>query len=332
MIRRCLEPEPLDRYQRASLLAADLQAVADDMALPHTHEPWPGRTLAWIRRRRGRIAVAAAVLVVFSALLAGGLGLRVERTHLLRQASLEFDMGQEALERGDFSAAMARISAADNLATQSALTPWSYLARFNGFGHIGGQLRLKLEDFKSVDSPENFHALCREKFKLAERTKQVQEDADLLFRAGDALRFRLLLDEGSELDQATQDLQAVMAPFFVLENPDWTKIIHTLPLLDADRRGRLVNDVNELLFLWMAAIDESAALSPQLGEPASVKESGEPLAPALSLCEKARVWVEPKAPWLALEARLRRPLWRAAPRCFPNPAPSRSLSRMSPAR
>ena len=92
----------------------------------------------------------------------------------------------------------------------------------------------------------------------------MHQKADELFRAADHLRFRLLLDEGSELTQATVDLQKVLAPFFVLENSNWTELPHTMPLLDANRRVRLINDVNELLFLWMAAIDESAGDSPQL--------------------------------------------------------------------
>ena len=99
VIRRCLEPEPVDRYQRASFLAADLQAVADDLPLPHTREAWPRRAVAWIRRRRGRISAAATLAVLISALLAGGIGLRVEQSNLLRQATVEADMGQEALDR-----------------------------------------------------------------------------------------------------------------------------------------------------------------------------------------------------------------------------------------
>ena len=67
----------------------------------------------------------------------------------------------------------------------------------------------------------------------------------------------------------------------------------------------MVNDVNELLFLWMAAIDESAALSPELSQAAGLNETSDPLAPALALCEKVRGWAQPKAPWVALEARLR---------------------------
>ena len=55
MIRRCLEPLPLDRYQTASELAADLQAVADD--LPLLQCP---RALAQPRPPAGSAAVAAS--------------------------------------------------------------------------------------------------------------------------------------------------------------------------------------------------------------------------------------------------------------------------------
>ncbi len=314
VIRRCLEPEPEDRYQRASFMAADLQAVADDAPLPYTHEPWPMRTLASARRRRGRIAAAWAILLAGSALLAGGIGLRVERANLLRQASLEADAGQDALDRGDFSAAMARFDSTADLVKRSASTPWSYLARFNDFRHLGGQLSSKFQDFKSVETAENLWAWAVAKSKLAERTGRVHQKADELFRAADHLRFRLLLDEGPELTQATVDLQEVLAPFFVLENPDWTKLTHTMPLLDADRRARLESDVNELLFLWMAAIDESAGDRPQpLSRERASPDGGEGLGPAVGLCERALVWAHPKAPWLALQARLRatRP-WQTA--------------------
>ena len=79
MIRRCLEPEPRDRYQSAAELAADLQAVADDLPLAHAREPWPSRAAGWVRRRRRRLAAAAVILLVS---LAGGDGRRqpLERT------------------------------------------------------------------------------------------------------------------------------------------------------------------------------------------------------------------------------------------------------------
>jgi eukaryotic-like serine/threonine-protein kinase len=305
VLRRSLAPEPGDRYQRASFLAADLQAIADDLPLPHTREPWPRRTAAWVRRRRGRISAALALAVVISALLAGGFGLRVEQSNLLRQATVEADAGQEALDRRDYSAAKARFDAAANLADRSALTPWSYLLKFKDFRQIGGQLRSKFQDFKAAEAPENLKALALEKSMLAERTGIVHQKAAELFRAADHLRFQLLLDEGNELTQATLDLKKVLAPFFVLENSKWPELPHAMLLLDPDRRARLLGDVNELLFLWMAAIDESAGDSPQLKTSQGPHDGDDLLAPALAICEKALPWAQPKAPWVALRARLR---------------------------
>ena len=54
VIRRCLEPDPGLRYQRARELAADFNAVASDVALHHAREPWSSAVARWLRRRRRR--------------------------------------------------------------------------------------------------------------------------------------------------------------------------------------------------------------------------------------------------------------------------------------
>jgi eukaryotic-like serine/threonine-protein kinase len=301
VIRRCLEPEPADRYQRASQLAADLQAVADDLPLPYTREAWRGRAAAWIRRRRRRITVAGAVLLLTFALLAGGFGMRVEQNNHLGRANAEYSMGEDALDRSDFSEAQVHFDTAKNLAEASQLTPWSYLLRAKRLDEIGSQLKSKIEHLSHTVKAQELIGQAQEKYLLAERKERKQKEADALFRAGDVLRFQLLLDEGSELTEATDELQRVLAPFFVIENANWTKIDHMMILLDDKRRARIVNDVNELLFLWMAAIDESAWDSPQ----ANASEKSDLLARAKVICQKALVWAEPKAPWRALEAGLR---------------------------
>jgi eukaryotic-like serine/threonine-protein kinase len=300
VIRRCLEPEPADRYQRASQLAADLQAVADDLPLPHTREAWLGRAAAWVRRRRRRIAATATVMLALSAVVAGGLGLRLEQKQLFGQADAEYDMGEEALGWNDFSAAQAHFDTAQRLAEASELSPWRYL-NSRRLDEIGPRPKLKIRDFKIALKPLELKRRAREKSLLAERMEHQQKEADALLQAADLLRFQLLLDEGSELTEATDELQRVLAPFFVLENDDWTKLEHMMSSLDDARRKRIVNNVSELLFLWMAAIDESARNSSHAG--ASEKE--ELLSRALVICRKALVWAEPKPPWRALESGLR---------------------------
>ncbi len=61
VVRRCLEADPLDRYPTAGMLAADLQAVADDQPLRFAREPILSRASGWLRRRRRPLAVAAAI-------------------------------------------------------------------------------------------------------------------------------------------------------------------------------------------------------------------------------------------------------------------------------
>ncbi len=321
VIRRALEPEAADRYQRASQLAADLQAVADDLPLPHTREAWRGRAVAWIRRRRRRISAVGTILLLLSALLAGSVGLRVEQSNLLRQADAEFDIGSEFLDRNEFSVAVAHFDNVAKLTDASLLSPWRYLERVGQIRELGSKLTSRIRSLKDAPKPQELKAKALEKSKLAERKQRTQKDADALFKAADLLRFQLLLDDGRELTQATVELQGALAPFFVLENEDWTKLEHMMVLLDADRRKQIVKDVNELLFLWMAAIDESVSNSPR----GKAREREELLESAVAICEKALVWAEPKAPWRALLAGLR--AGRAAPAGLDSPGRTRWVAR-----
>ena len=98
----------------------------------------------------------------------------------------------------------------------------------------------------------------------------------------------------------------LLAPFYVLKNEDWTRLNLQLNLLNKARRERLLNEVNEVLFLWIAEIDESLESAPDSKARTHLSPDGDPVGKALMICNKALVWVEPREPWLAMVEWLKR--------------------------
>jgi len=305
VIRRCLQPEPSSRYQRASELAADLQAVADDLPLPHAREPWPSRALGCLRRRRRRLAMAAVILLAVAAVTAASFVRLIERGKDHRLMRLEFQKGLDAYDRGDYRTAKSHFEATAHLAERYSQNAWGYLAKLGNVRDLPNLLNDKLEDLEFPRDLEEIKAHALEKSQLADRTDSTRIAADAFIEAADSLRFRLLLGEGNELVGAFQDVQNAIAPFYVLKNDDWTKLGHTLPLLDRDQGERLVIEVNELLFLWMAQIDERLESSPRPSVTKGARSADLAIASALAICNRALVWAEPKEPWLAMAARLK---------------------------
>src|SRR5262249_20598029 len=111
VIRRCLEPEPDHRYASAAELAADLQAVADDLPLRYTREPWPSRVGGWLRRNRRRLALAAVVGLAVAGILIVSLGFLLDRADYARLIKKEYDTANESLEHGEFGTARKQLDA-----------------------------------------------------------------------------------------------------------------------------------------------------------------------------------------------------------------------------
>jgi serine/threonine protein kinase/lipoprotein NlpI len=304
VIRRALAPDARDRYQRAAELAADLQAVADDLPLLHAREPWRSRAAGWFRRRRRRLAMAAAIVVAVIAVLAAAAGFALERARATSTVKREYDKGLESDKEGQYDLAKEHYDAASDQATHLLTSPWGRLAELGNVRALGSQLTQTLERLRASPDLEEIRAWAREKSTFSARSARVRKDADALTEAADGLRFRLLLGEGRELTQAAVELQQVLAPFYVLESSDWTKLDHTLSFLDPDRRERLRVEVDELLFHWMTAIDDSVGSNPDTDDRRGAVEDEQALTRALAICDRVLNWVEPKGPWRALRSRL----------------------------
>jgi serine/threonine protein kinase/Tfp pilus assembly protein PilF len=304
VIRRAIAPDPALRYQSAAALAADLQSVADDLPLLHAREPWLSRASGWFRRKQRRIVAALAVALAALVGMAVCLGLLVDRSSFFMHISVELRKGNEASEKGDFTAAKVHFDAAERLANRLQPSLWGYVEKLRDFRSLGSKLTGSLRRLPSEHDIEELKVLALEKSQLAERIGRVRNHADALDQAADSLRFRFLLGEGSELTRASRELQELLEPFFVLENSDWINLNHTLTLLKPERRDRLPVEVNELLFLWMAAIESSLAGNRDGANQPRVPVDQAAVVRALSICERAIEWVEPKAPWQALEEQL----------------------------
>ncbi|HEX8202181.1 MAG TPA: tetratricopeptide repeat protein, partial [Isosphaeraceae bacterium] len=124
---------------------------------------------------------------------------------------------------------------------------------------------------------------------LAWEVFTIRDQADDLFKHAERLRFALL-DEDSDLKAASHELQDLLKPFFVLKNPRWTDRPE-LTLLDNARRARLPVEVDELLFLWIVALEKAAA-----GDPGVAHR-------AVGVCDVALGFAQPTGPWRALRAR-----------------------------
>jgi serine/threonine protein kinase/Tfp pilus assembly protein PilF len=309
VVRRCLEPDPEERYPTAALLAADLQAVADDQPLVGAKEPWPNQLGGWVRRRRRRLATAAVIMTAIAAVLIAILSFQLERLENRDLAKQEYDLGLESLKKGDYLAAKSHFDGVERLADRHDVSFTKRLSQLQNPADLGRNLsRLfrKVQDLNAGEGLTDFQQRAREMAHLAARYAQVRHDADELFQAADGLRFRLLLSEGDDLIQAIQDLKKLLEPFFVLKNPNWTKLDFIVDKLDDDLRNRLINDVNELLFLWVAAIDELVGKNRQTATSSSPSEIESVVDRAVSICDRALEFAQSKGPWQALRARLLR--------------------------
>ncbi|RUL88786.1 protein kinase domain-containing protein [Tautonia sociabilis] len=216
VIRRSLEPDPERRYQSAAELAADLQAVADDGPLRVALEPLGSRSVRWARRHRLRFAVAAPFVVAAA--------VAIEAIH---QAQVNRMAAEDEVERS--------IGQADLLQQQGKLNEAIQI------------YQRAAEDASRYPSLSGLARQASDRKKRAQYTRYLSSCADELFDQADRLRYRLFGFVAPEWP-LEEDLREVLRDFRVFEDVDWASR-PDIALLRPEQRGRLLDEVPELLFL-----------------------------------------------------------------------------------
>lgn len=264
VVRHCLEPDPSHRYATAAELAADLQAVADDGPLRYAREPLPSRTLRWVRRRRRPLLACAALLATAAVVGTTLSDARVDRLQRSTEVKTLFQGGDAAEKDHKFDTAAAQFLAALKLAE----------------GHPE-----LIEDFEEA----------RKRRAVALNKQQAHEKAEALFAKAEPLRFRLF-GFGGEAGPAHQELDKTLAPFYVLDNPEWAEASDP-KLLDPRTRARLIEEVDGLLFL--GALDTLRRVRAP-----KTPEERLALLKAILKCDRAMRGSPAAGPWLALRSRI----------------------------
>ena len=136
------------------------------------------------------------------------------------------------------------------------LDPRNYPGQGRGFTGSVAAIYQKLRSLRAARDLDDMRATANVKGKVAELHARVSRDADALHNAADRLRFRLLLDP-KDLPALSKELSQAIEPFYVLQRTDWTELDFALEILGDDQKAQLKDEVNELLFLWVATIDNS---------------------------------------------------------------------------
>lgn len=264
VIMRCLAPDPADRYPDAANLAMDLQAVADDAPLRLAREPLASRSVRWLRRNRLRVAVAVPLMLAPTVVVFGLALARLERE---RVAGVRFGEVKQLIEEGKTLLQGDQIAAAEFRFTTA----------------------LELARDNRDRSLELLEVEARDKHGYVREIERIRTAADTVLRLADPLKLELLGFTGRVGDPSAK-VRHVLAPFYVLsDGAVWTRR-PDLSLLNDSRRDRLLSEIDNLLFLWVIALDNLSDADP---EARGLSEQ---------VCRRALTTTDSPEPWKALLA------------------------------
>ena len=192
VIRRCLRPDPADRFRSAADLALDLQAVADDAPLRSTREPITVRLVRRGRRSWKKLALLVPAVAAAAALAMSAVRDGQERVKAEADASQMLRQGRASLRLENYADASARFEAVERL---------------------------------TVDRPElaGLRRQARVHAASAREAGRFREKADALARSAAELRPRLASPSPGPGDLAA--FEAALAPFRILTDPAWSACV-----------------------------------------------------------------------------------------------------------
>ena len=280
VVTRCLEADPGKRYASASDLAADLQAVADDKQLRHASEPWLDRSYRWVRRHRRFLLATSPLVFGMIVLVAFFVREQFNRHQIWSEVKQLYDAAVQAEQAGDYEEAIDQFDLAARLALENEAS---------GIRSVRKQLGVARRNKITNASFSDLKKLSRQGLRRSEHARTVRAAATAISTAVDPLRFRLSGFD-PDLNAVSEEIDRILAPFFVLDRAFWLAR-PDVAILDPNQRARLERDVNELLFLWTTALLRS--------------DRPENLILAAETAEHALSFAQPQAPWLDLAALIR---------------------------
>lgn len=255
ILRGCLEPEPIQRYATARELATDLQAFADGRPLRHAREPLASRAMRWTIANRRGLAVAVPAILAVLWLTESARQSELRKAVLVARVTEAVTNAQRAELKEDFNDARQGYAVARQLAE-------------------GARSQRALE----------LGQLAFDRLRKLDERQQVVQAAHALLTSANMIRFDLLGFAGNP-EQGSLQLQRLLEPLGVFQSRDWTSHPR-LRLLDDSIRDRLIEEVDEITFIWSIALARS--------------KKPEILAAARTLADRSASIAQIPEPWLAL--------------------------------